>query len=209
MAAVRASTAWLMAPVLLTMIAVLFVVRLAQMGVRPIMPLYIEELGRYDDKHAASVSGLAFGLLGLTSAFASVYLGRRGDRVGHRKILVGCTLAAGLIYLPMALVGAAWQLVLLQGLFGVAAGGLIPAANTIVANATPAARRGFIYGVTAAASSLGGFFGPLAGAGIAASLGFRATFVCTAVLLLLLTAAMAYAFGGRRREEDATARATG
>jgi DHA1 family multidrug resistance protein-like MFS transporter len=197
LAAFRASTSWMMAPMLVTMIAVLFVVRLAQMGVRPIMPLYVEELGHYDDKHAASVAGIAFGLLGLTSAFSSVYLGRRGDRVGHRKILVGCTLGAGLIYLPMALVRAPWQLVVLQGLFGVAAGGLIPAANAIVANATPGERRGFIYGITAGASSLGGFFGPLAGAAIAASLGFSAAFVSTAVLLLLLTAAVAYAFGGK------------
>ena len=194
---VTASTAWLLAPMLVTMIAVLFVVRLAQMGVRPIMPLYVEELGNYDDKHAASIAGLAFGLLGLTSAFSSVYLGRRGDRAGHRKILLGCTLGAGLIYLPMALVRAPWQLVVLQGLFGVAAGGLIPAANVIVATATPGERRGFIYGITAGASSLGGFFGPLAGAAVAASLGFRAAFVGTAMLLLLLTAAVAHAFGGR------------
>jgi DHA1 family multidrug resistance protein-like MFS transporter len=194
--ALRQSTAWLMAPMLLTMIAVLFVVRLAQMGVRPIMPLYVEELGGYGDKHAASIAGLAFGLLGLTSAFSSVFLGRRGDRAGHRKILLGCTFGAGLLYLPMAFVGNAWQLVVLQGLFGIAAGGLIPAANAIVANATPGERRGFIYGVTAGASSLGGFFGPLAGAAIAASLGFRATFVGTALLLLALTVAVAYAFGG-------------
>ncbi|MEA2582572.1 MAG: transporter, family, multidrug resistance protein [Thermomicrobiales bacterium] len=177
LAAFRASTSWMMAPMLVTMIAVLFVVRLAQMGVRPIMPLYVEELGHYDDKHAASVAGIAFGLLGLTSAFSSVYLGRRGDRVGHRKILVGCTLGAGLIYLPMALVRAPWQLVVLQGLFGVAAGGLIPAANAIVANATPGERRGFIYGITAGASSLGGFFGPLAGAAIAYAFGGKPSVV--------------------------------
>jgi len=197
LAALRASTAWLMTPMLLTMIAVLFVVRLAQMGVRPIMPLYVEDLGHLDDKHAASLAGLAFGLLGLTSAFSSIYLGRRGDRVGHRKILLGCTLASGLIYLPMAIVRAPWQLVVLQGFFGVAAGGLIPAANALVANETPGERRGLIYGITTSASSLGGFVGPLAGAAIAASLGFPATFVTTAALLLLLSAAIAYVFGGR------------
>ncbi len=196
-AALRAGTAWLMAPMLLTMIAVLFVVRLAQMGVRPIMPLYVEEIGHLDDKHAASVAGLAFGLLGLTSAVSSIYLGRRGDRVGHRKILLACTLGSGLIYLPMAFVRAPWHLVVLQGLFGVAAGGLIPAANAIVANATPGERRGFIYGITTSASSLGGFFGPLAGAAIAASLGFRAAFIATTVLLLLLAAAIAYVFEGK------------
>jgi DHA1 family multidrug resistance protein-like MFS transporter len=201
-AAFRASIAWLMTPVLLTMIAVLFVVRLAQMGVRPIMPLYVGELGRYDDHRAASIAGLAFGLLGLTSAFSSVYLGRRGDRTGHRTILLGCTLGAGLIYLPMAFVVAAWQMVVLQGLFGVAAGGLIPAANAIVANATPGERRGFIYGITASVSSLGGFFGPLAGAAVAASLGFRATFVGAAGLLLALTTAVAYAFRKSRVASD-------
>jgi DHA1 family multidrug resistance protein-like MFS transporter len=197
LAAFRASTAWLMAPMLLTMIAVLFVVRLAQMGVRPIMPLYVEEIGHLDDKHAASIAGLAFGLLGLTSAISSIYLGRRGDRVGHRKILLACTLGCGLVYLPMAFVTAPWHLVVLWGLFGVAAGGLIPAANALVANETPGERRGFIYGITTSASSLGGFFGPLAGAAIAASLGFSAAFIATTILLLMLAAVIAYVFEGK------------
>jgi DHA1 family multidrug resistance protein-like MFS transporter len=84
-AALRASTAWLMAPVLVTMIAVLFVVRLAQMGVRPIMPLYVEELGGYGDKHAASIAaslgfrstfvGTAVLLLALTVAVAYAFGG--------------------------------------------------------------------------------------------------------------------------------------
>lgn len=200
-AALRASSSWLLAPMLVTMIAVLFVVRLAQMGVRPIMPLYVEQLGHFDDHKAASVSGMAFGLLGLTSAFSSVILGRRGDRAGHRKILLGCTLAAGLIYIPMAIVTGPWQLVILQGLFGIAAGGLIPAANAIVANSTPNEKRGLIYGITAGSSSLGGFIGPLAGAAIAASFGFRATFVCTAIVLLLLSIAITYAFKRRASAE--------
>ena len=204
--ALRASTAWIVTPILLTMIAVLFAVRFAQMAVRPILPLYVEELGTYAGtagaERAASVAGLALGLLGLTSAVASVFLGRRGDRVGHRRILLGSILGAGAISLPMAFVGAPWQLVLLQGLFGIAAGGLIPAANAIVASATPRERRGMIFGVTAAAGSLGGFFGPLAGAAVAASLGFRATFFGTAVVLLLLAAGVAYAFAHPRPEPE-------
>src|SRR5215211_5546516 len=48
LAALRASSAWLLAPMLVTMISVLFIVRLAQMGVRPIMPLYVEQLGHFD-----------------------------------------------------------------------------------------------------------------------------------------------------------------
>jgi DHA1 family multidrug resistance protein-like MFS transporter len=200
-AAMRTATAWLITPLLVTMIAVLFIVRFAQMGVRPIFPLYVEELGHLSDERAASIAGIAFGLLGLTSAVSSVYLGRRGDRVGHQRILLACMAGAGILYLPMALVTAPWQLVILQALFGIAAGGLIPAANAIVANATPPERRGMIYGVTAAASSLGGFFGPLAGAGVAASFGFRTMFYGTSALLLLLTGAVGYALNIRATEQ--------
>jgi DHA1 family multidrug resistance protein-like MFS transporter len=199
----RVSLSWMMAPLFITMIAVLFVSRLAQMAVRPIFPLYVEELGNYSDKHAASVSGMAFGLLGLTSAIASVYLGKRGDKVGHQRILVICTLLAALFYLPMALANQPWHLVVLQGLFGIAAGGLIPAANALVANHTSPERRGVTYGITNSASSLGSFVGPLSGSAIAATLGFRATFAFTTAVLIALTIAIAYTFSGaRRRAED-------
>lgn len=189
-AALRASTTWLFAPMLLAMIAVLFISRFAQMGVRPIMPLYIGEIGNLSDARAASITGLAFGLLGGTSALASIYLGRRGDRVGHFRVLLASIFLAGLIYLPMSMVGAPWQLVVLQALFGIAAGGLIPAANAIVANSTPPERRGAIYGVTAAAGSLGGFAGPLACAAVTAAFGFRATFAMVAIVLLILAGAL-------------------
>jgi MFS transporter, DHA1 family, multidrug resistance protein len=202
-AAMRASSAWIFAPTLLAMITVLFVTRFAQMGTRPIMPLYFGELGDLTDAQAASISGLAFGLLGATSALASIYLGRRGDRVGHYRVLLASVVGAGLIYLPMSIVGVPWQLVVLQALFGVAAGGLIPAANAIVANSTPPERRGAIYGVTASAGSLGGFIGPLACAGITATLGFRATFAAVGLLLLLLAGALAYVRRSHSHETEA------
>jgi len=122
----------------------------------------------------------------LTSALSAIVLGRLGDRIGHRSILLWCAIGSGIIYVPMALAVAPWQLVVLQALFGVAAGGLIPAANALVAGATPATSRGAIYGWLAAAAALGGFAGPLVGAALAATIGFRATFIVTAAILLLM-----------------------
>jgi MFS family permease len=49
-------------------------------------------------------------------------------------------------------------------------------------------RRGVIYGLMAAAQSVGGFIGPLAGAGFAAWVGFRFTFAATGIVLLFLFA---------------------
>ncbi|MBA2276405.1 MAG: MFS transporter [Chloroflexia bacterium] len=191
----------LMTPVLLAMTATLLAVRLASSAVQPIIPLFVAELAGSLER-AAALAGVTLGVLGLTSAVSSVYFGRLGDRRGHRPILVGCALAAGLCYLPMALAQHPWQLIALQALFGVAAGGMIPAANAIVANVTAPERRGVVYGLLAAAASLGGFIGPLAGAGLAAGLGFRATFVATALVLLALTAMLLRL--GRRQSSPGT-----
>jgi DHA1 family multidrug resistance protein-like MFS transporter len=93
------------------------------------------------------------------------------------------------LYIPMALAQSAWQLIALQGLFGVAAGGMIPSANAIIANITPPERRGLTYGVTATAGGLGAAFGPLLLSSLIAPLfGFEAAFVTVGVLLLALGA---------------------
>jgi DHA1 family multidrug resistance protein-like MFS transporter len=103
-------------------------------------------------------------------------------------VLAISLLAAGLVYLPMAIVRDPWQLAALQALLGVAAGGLIPSANALVAHLTPMERRGAVFGLTAALSAVGGFIGPLLGALLATSLGFRATFIAAGALMLAVAA---------------------
>jgi DHA1 family multidrug resistance protein-like MFS transporter len=185
LAAIKASRAWLLTPTLLAMTSVLVLMRFVQSGGRPILPLYIEELGSYTDARAASLAGLSFGLAGLTSAISSMLLGRRGDRVGHQKILVICLIAAVVFYFPMAAVMSAWQVIVLQGCFGFAVGGLLPSTNAIIAATTPAERRGSVFGFTASAGSMGAFVGPLIGSVLAATLGFRFAFAFLALTLLV------------------------
>lgn len=179
----------LLAPVLLGLTFAMLTIRFASSAVQPIMPLFVEELAQGVTSSSSSLAGVTLGVLGVTSAISSVFFGRLGDKRGHRTILIGCTLGSGLVYLPMALTQHPWQLIVMQAVFGVFAGGMIPAANALIANVTAPERRGVVYGLMATASSLGGFIGPLAGSGLAASVGFRATFVATG-LVLLLTAAV-------------------
>jgi DHA1 family multidrug resistance protein-like MFS transporter len=182
---VRASVGMLIGGAMLTLVTVLFVVRAASMSVQPIIPLYIAELAP-DIADPSALAGLTMGALGFTSAASAMTFGRIGDRRGHWPILLGCIVAAGLLYIPMAFVQQPWQLIVLQGLFGLTAGGLIPSANALIANLTPPERRGAMYGLTASAGSLGGFIGPLAGATIAAATSFRTPFLVVGVMLLLL-----------------------
>ena len=175
----------LLAPVLLGLTFTMVAVRFASAAVQPIMPLYVEQLAGHLTSASSSLAGVTLGVLGVTSAISSVFLGRLGDRTGHRVILLSCLLGSGLIYLPMALATHPWQLIALQAAFGVFAGGTIPAANALLANNTPPERRGMIFGLMASATSVGGFAGPLAGAGLAASIGFRMAFVFCGVVMLL------------------------
>jgi MFS transporter, DHA1 family, multidrug resistance protein len=195
--------AWMLGAVMLTMLATLVAVRFVQMGIRPVMPLYLQQLGNFSDTHAATVSGWMFGVLGVSSAASAIIFGRHGDKVGHGRILFWCVLGAGVLYIPMAVAQNAWQLIALQGLFGVAAGGMIPSANAIIANVTPADQRGFTFGITATAGSVGAAIGPLLLSSlIAPTLGFGVAFVTVGVLMSALAAVLWFVV--RQRAEQMT-----
>jgi DHA1 family multidrug resistance protein-like MFS transporter len=181
----QTSGAFLFSMAMMTMLATIFVIRLTAMAMQPVLPLFIAELTP-DNPDVATIAGFVLGAAGFTSALAAAYFGRLGDRTGHRRVLGISLVAAGVFYLPMAIVREPWQLALLQALLGVAAGGLIPSANALIAHLTPVERRGAVFGLTAALSGLGGFIGPLLGAGLATTLGFRSTFIAAGALLLAL-----------------------
>jgi len=183
----RQNWSWLVTAVMISMLTTLFMVRFVSQGIRPVMPLFLQDLGSYSNDRAAEVSGWMFAVLGTTSAFSAIVLGKRGDRVGHRRILIGCVLGAGLLYVPMAFATHPWHMIVLQGLFGIAAGGMIPAANAIIANATPPQHRGFTFGITNTAGSAGSAFGPLLlSTLIAPTLGFSVAFLTVGLLMSLL-----------------------
>jgi DHA1 family multidrug resistance protein-like MFS transporter len=201
----QTSSAFLFTTAMLTMLAAIFVIRMVAMSMQPIIPLFVEQLSA-NTSDVATVAGVVLGVAGLTSALAAFYLGRLGDRLGHRRILTVSLTAAGLVYLPMAVVRDPWQLAFLQGLLGIAAGGLIPSANALIAHLTPLARRGAVFGLTAALSGLGGFIGPLLGASLATNVGFRATFVAAGLLLLGVAGLVIWSAAASREVEMSRSR---
>ena len=167
------------------LIVILFLIGAATMAALPLIPIFVEQLegGR---GNVASLSGAALGAGGLANAIAAIVFGRFADRVGHRRILIGCALGAALLVVPQALVRESWQLILARGLFGIANGGLIPTANALIATTTPPERRGAVYGPTSSASSLGFGLGPLGGAALATAVGIRVVFFATAGIMLFI-----------------------
>ncbi len=170
-------------PALLAVIGGLLALRSASGALQPIVPLLVEQLLRGSGA-VNSMAGLSLGIAGLTSAVASIVIGRAGDQFGMRRLLIVTSLLAGLTYLPLAAAQSVAHLVLLQALFGIASGGMLPTANALIAHLTPAERRGTVYGFTTTATAVGGFVGPLGGTALAAVFSIRVAFVAMGALLL-------------------------
>jgi MFS transporter, DHA1 family, multidrug resistance protein len=179
----RESTwAILMGASMLAMMLVLLVSRIGQGAAQPLVPLFVSYLGAGDA--SSSMAGAALGLMGVTSAVSSVVLGRLADRIGPRSILILSVCLAGVLYFPQAGAQTPLQFVLATGLFGVAVGGIMPTASSIIANLTPMERRGIIYGFSNTAMSIGAFIGPIGGTMIAAWIDMRFAFAFLGVLML-------------------------
>jgi DHA1 family multidrug resistance protein-like MFS transporter len=125
------------------------------------------------------------------ATLSAIYLGKLGDRIGHQKVLIASTLISGLVYLPQAIVTSTWQLVLLQGLAGVALGGIIPSIAALLANFIASGHEGAVYGLDNSINAAGRSVAPLIGGLIAGWFGLRATFFSTG-LVFLLTALVAF-----------------
>lgn len=173
-----------------TMLAVFFFVNLAGTIVAPIFPLFVEKLASPGAK-VASTTGLILAVSGFVAAISAASIGRLGDKIGHKKTLVSCTLLSGIFCIPQAIAQSVGQLLGLRALFGLAAGGTGPTVNAIIAKIAPRNSYGKAYGLTTSVSALGGSIGPLLGGLAAAWLGLRVPFVIMGVLLIAVALVVA------------------
>lgn len=171
-------------PDLAPMFVVLLLTTLAIGGIAPVLAIYVGQL-HVAEAAVPTMAGLVFSVAGLGEGIAAPVMGRSADRVGYRRILLLCLAGAAAVYIPHALVRTAWQLVALRFVLGLFTGGIMPTATALVGRLAPAGRQSAAYGLTYSATSLGNFFGPLLGGGVASLFGIRAVFVTTASLIAL------------------------
>src|SRR5919198_6562924 len=154
------------------------------MPLAPVLALFVRGLVGEAHSSVASLAGLILGSTALTSAIAAGFAGKLADRIGHERMIAICAMGGGLLYLPQALVRSPWQLLALRAALGLFDGGLMPSVMATVALRSPSARRGWVFGLTATATSLGNAAGPAAGAAAATAFGLRASFVLTGLVLI-------------------------
>ncbi|MEI3597342.1 MULTISPECIES: MFS transporter [unclassified Oceanobacillus] len=186
-------------PVLLVVMLLSLLIQVAHFSIQPILSLFVEEI--HGPVNIAFFAGMAFSAAGLGNLLFSRRLGKLGDKVGHVKVLTVLLFAAGLVYLPGALVSSVWQLVILRFLLGVALGGIVPLRIAYIRQAAPLSMQGEVLGYNTSLRFLGNVIGPALGGLIAASFGFSAVFYITSGLLILSGVIMLYTWYTSEYEE--------
>jgi DHA1 family multidrug resistance protein-like MFS transporter len=162
--------------------------------IMPVVPLFLQQLAGRDD--VVSLAGAVFAAGGLVGALSAAVMGRYSDRIGPRRVLVWGMWGAAVFYLAQGFATSVAILAVLIVLAGIATGAVRPVSNALVARIVDEADRGKAFGVMSSAGALGWAMGPMAGGYLGAHAGFRAVFVVTAALFVLVGAWAWVAFRG-------------
>jgi MFS transporter, DHA1 family, multidrug resistance protein len=170
-------------PVLLAMMLVVLVQQFSVMNSEPIIALYLETL-KVPAAMLEFLSGAVFSIVGVADVLASPFLGRRGDRLGYKKVLMICLAGVAVAYTLQGVAMNWWELLAFRFLQGCFVGGVVASANALIAVSAPGGFQGRAFGVSTSFMQMGNFLGPLVGGAIAAGMGFRAVFPITGALCL-------------------------
>ena len=164
---------------LLGLLGVRLLMRLGTRLLGPVLPLFIQDIAPAGAR-VASITGLISGASAAAGAVGALGLGRLGDRMGYRGILVACALVSAVCYVPQCFVGDPTALLVWQAGTGLAMGGILASISASLARLAPEGQEGIVYGVDASVVSVANAIGPMMGSALAVWLGLRAPFLFAA-----------------------------
>ena len=139
----------------------------------------------------SGVSGLGFGLAGISSSGAAVAFTRVTQRFGYVRTV---TAAAALVAVAVALIGVSpWValVVIAVGLNGLFSGVVLPATASMIGLEAPHEAQSTVFGLNASSIAFGFFLGPLIAGTVAATAGITASLLVVATLAVGLAGVLA------------------
>lgn len=131
----------------------------------------------------STITGLVVGAESAASTVSGIYFGRLGDRIGHRRVIMICSVIGFVFFLPQAFAVNVWQLLGLMFLGGFAIGGLVAAPSALLTQFTERGEEGAVFGLDNSVVAAARAIAPLVGSGIAAFFGLRVAFIVASVLI--------------------------
>ena len=161
-----------------------FVVFFGFSAMWPIMTYYVQYIGIPIDKVAAYAAYVMLVTGSMMTVMAPIW-GKLGDRIGHRRVLIGTTAACGLVLIPHAFIRTYAQFFVLRVAATAPGAGIHPTTAALVAGTMPRSKYGGAYGVLASARALAGSAGPILGGMIGRYWDIRWVFVWVGVVTLI------------------------
>ncbi|NLX10153.1 MAG: multidrug efflux MFS transporter [Chloroflexi bacterium] len=152
----------------------------------PFMPLFLQSL-LPEGAQVATLTGVIVAVSSVAGTISAVYMGRLGDRIGHKRVLLASASAGALFYFPQTFVTETWQLLVLQALTGFAAGGIMPVISALLARYTLPGEEGAVYGLENSIVSASRAIAPMIGSPLVLWFGLRSVFTATGVLFAIAT----------------------
>ncbi|MBN1399453.1 MAG: MFS transporter [Anaerolineae bacterium] len=193
---------------IITLLLVLGTMGFAMATLSPILSLYVQALSPGSSR-ISTLAGAMVSAGALTSSVATLVVGRLGDKLGLKLLLIVCGLGVALVYAPQAFVTSAAQLLILRSVQGMFEGGMSPTSTALLAKSTPSAKRGVIFGISNSVRAGGRAIGPLMGAAVASAWGMPSVFLVTAATYLVIVLAVAILVRSRPTAEAVTLPAGG
>jgi MFS family permease len=166
------------------MFVVAFLITFSMMMIDPLMSVYVSELAPAS-QNVALLAGMVTASTGIANILFSPRLGKLGDRIGYKRVLLIALCGAALMYLPQAFVSAPWQLMICRFGLGMCMGGLMPQVNSLLRTYAPTEMQGRIFGYSTSAMFIGNLCGPNVGGFIGGHFGLSTLFFVSCGALLL------------------------
>lgn len=166
------------------MFVVAFLITFSMMMIDPLMSVYVSELAPAS-QNVALLAGMVTASTGIANILFSPRLGKLGDRIGYKRVLLIALCGAALMYLPQAFVSAPWQLMICRFGLGMCMGGLMPQVNSLLRTSAPTEMQGRIFGYSTSAMFIGNLCGPNVGGFIGGHFGLSTLFFVSCGALLL------------------------
>jgi DHA1 family multidrug resistance protein-like MFS transporter len=172
--------------VLMLVCGIRVLMRMAGRVIGPVLPLFIQSIAAPEAK-IASLTGTIAGFASAASAIGAVLMGRLADRIGPRRILIVCGVAASILHTAQAWVQTPTQLLVLRTVAGVAMGGILASISALQATLAPKGRYGAVYGVDTSLVAGANAIAPMIGAALTATFGLASIFYGAAVIYAIAT----------------------
>ena len=161
-----------------------FLVAASATMIMPFLSLYIDTLGNFSDNYVQKWAGFIFAATFVTALLMSPIWGRIADKHGYKPIMIINCFGIALSIFLMGYIQNVEQFFLLRLFMGVVTG-FIPTSMAFISKHTPKEIAGKTLGTLQIGSVGGTLFGPVLGGLLADAVGFKYTFVLTAVAIVV------------------------